>query len=197
MEHVSSVHPTGKFPEKVENLQRWARFPGWNFQTECRVSSTFLVVCTSSRSTVGHRDVPGFTTKWNNFLPIGNSTFAPTEISGFFPKKRKGKKKKAPYGTTQNMKNCFFGVTGCFPRHSQNEPNDSPLQICTAGQMHFSNEKKKIKQLVLFKLDQITRQEKFIVEPSFFTSWSITSEKCRRAHVQENRHISLSIYTSL
>ena len=36
------------------------------------------------RSTVGHRDVPGFTTKWNNFLPIGNSTSAPTEISGFF-----------------------------------------------------------------------------------------------------------------
>ena len=28
--------------------------------------------------------VPGFTTKWNNFLPIGNSTFATTEISGFF-----------------------------------------------------------------------------------------------------------------
>ena len=30
----------------------------------------------------GH--VPGFTTKWNNFLPVGNSTFATTEISGFF-----------------------------------------------------------------------------------------------------------------
>ena len=30
----------------------------------------------------GH--VPGFTTEWNNFLPIGNSTFATTEISGFF-----------------------------------------------------------------------------------------------------------------
>ena len=30
----------------------------------------------------GH--VPGFTTKWNNFLPIGNSTFATTEISEFF-----------------------------------------------------------------------------------------------------------------
>ena len=82
MEHVSSAHPTGKFPEKVKNLKGWARFPGWNFRTECRV----LVVCTSSRSTVGHRDVPGFTTKWNNFLPIGNSTFAPNEISGFFPK---------------------------------------------------------------------------------------------------------------
>ena len=60
MEHVSSVRPTGKFPEKVENLKRWARFPGWNFRTESRVPFTFLVVCTSSRSTVGHSDVPGF-----------------------------------------------------------------------------------------------------------------------------------------
>ena len=40
-----------------------------------------VVVCTSSRSTVGHRDVPGFTTKRNNFLPLGNSAFAPTEVS--------------------------------------------------------------------------------------------------------------------
>ena len=72
MEHVSSARPTGKFPEKVEN-------PGWNFRTECRVPFTFLVVCTSSRSTVEHREVPGFKTKWNKFLPIGNSTFAPTE----------------------------------------------------------------------------------------------------------------------
>ena len=60
MEHVSSVRPTGKFPEKLENLKRWARLPGWNFRTECRVPFTFLVVCTSSRSTVGHRHVPGF-----------------------------------------------------------------------------------------------------------------------------------------
>ena len=32
MEHVSSVRPTGstgKFPEKLENLKRWARFPRW------------------------------------------------------------------------------------------------------------------------------------------------------------------------
>ena len=40
MEHVSSVRPTGKFPEKVENLKRWARFPGWNFRTEFRVPFT-------------------------------------------------------------------------------------------------------------------------------------------------------------
>ena len=91
MEHVSSVRPTGKFPEKVENLKRWARFPGWNFWTESRVPFySFLVVCTSFRFTarkaVEHPDVPGFTTKRNNFLPVGNSTFAPTEIYGFFPK---------------------------------------------------------------------------------------------------------------
>ena len=42
MEHVSSVRPTGKFPEKVENLKRWARFPGWNFRTEFRVPFTPL-----------------------------------------------------------------------------------------------------------------------------------------------------------
>ena len=51
-----------------------------------RINFTFLVVCTSSRSTVVHSDVPGFMTKWNNFLPIGNSTFAPTEIFVFFLK---------------------------------------------------------------------------------------------------------------
>ena len=76
--------PLENSQKKWKNLKRWARFSGWNFRTECRVPFTFLVVCTSSRSTVGHRDVPVFTTKWNNFLPIGNSTFAPTEISGFF-----------------------------------------------------------------------------------------------------------------
>ena len=81
---VGSSH--WKIPRKSWNLKRWSRFPGWNFRTECRVPFTFLVVCTSSRSTVGHRHVPGFTTKWNNFLPVGNSTFATTEISWFFPK---------------------------------------------------------------------------------------------------------------
>ena len=35
-----SVRPTGKFSEKVENLKRWARFPGWNFRTEFRVLFT-------------------------------------------------------------------------------------------------------------------------------------------------------------
>ena len=31
MENVSLVRPAGKFPEKVENLKRMGRFPGWNF----------------------------------------------------------------------------------------------------------------------------------------------------------------------
>ena len=37
---------------------------------------TFLVICTSSRSTVGHRDVTGLTTKWNN----PGTTFYQSEI---------------------------------------------------------------------------------------------------------------------
>ena len=48
MEHVSSVRPTRKFPEKVENLKRWARFPGWNFPNGISCSIyTFLVLYTS------------------------------------------------------------------------------------------------------------------------------------------------------
>ena len=32
--NVSSARPTGKLPEKVENLKRLAFFPGWNFPNE-------------------------------------------------------------------------------------------------------------------------------------------------------------------
>ena len=96
MEHVSSVRPTGKFPEKMENLKSWARFPGRNFPNGISCSIyTFLVLYTSfncyqlgshldvpSRNGLG--TVPGFTIKQNNFLPIGKSIFVPTEISEFF-----------------------------------------------------------------------------------------------------------------
>ena len=40
-------------------------------------------------------------------------------------------------------------------------------------------------------------RKKFIVEPSFFTSWTIANEKCTRAHVQENKSIYLSIHLSI
>ena len=87
MEHVSSVRPTGKFPEKVENLKRWSRFPGWNFRRECRVPFTFLVVCTSSRSTVGHRATyrglrPNGTSFYQSEIPL----LLPPKFPGFFPK---------------------------------------------------------------------------------------------------------------
>ena len=87
MGHVSSVRPTGKFPEKVENLKRWSRFLGWNFRTECCVPFTFLVVCTSSRSTVGHRATyrglrPNGTTFCQSEFPL----LLPPKFPGFFRK---------------------------------------------------------------------------------------------------------------
>ena len=55
----------------------------WNFDlTDALPVSSSLYQFQAA--TVGHSDEPGFMTKWNNFLPVGNSTFAPTEISGFF-----------------------------------------------------------------------------------------------------------------
>ena len=34
-------------------------------------------------------------------------------------------------------------------------------------------------------------KKKFVVEPSFFTSWTIANANCTRAHVQENKSIYL------
>ena len=79
--------------QKVENLKRWARFPGWNFPNGISCSIyTFLVLYTSFNcyqlgshlsvpSGNGLSAVPGFT---YNILPIGKSISVPTEISGFF-----------------------------------------------------------------------------------------------------------------
>ena len=83
---VSSARPTGKFPEKVENRKRWARFPGWNFRTECCVPFPFLVVCTSSRFTVGHRDVPGLRPNGTTFYQSEIPLLLPPRFPGFFPK---------------------------------------------------------------------------------------------------------------
>ena len=74
-----------KIPRKSGKFKKMGLFSRLGFPNGTSFSvCTFLVVYTSSRSTVGHHDLPGFKTKWNNFLKIGNSTFAPTEISGFF-----------------------------------------------------------------------------------------------------------------
>ena len=91
MENVSSVLPTGK-SIKV------GLFSGWNVSNGISCSIyTFLVVSTSFNcyrlgshlgvpSGNGLGAVPGFTIKWNKFLPIGKSIFVPTEFSGFLPK---------------------------------------------------------------------------------------------------------------
>ena len=83
---VGSSH--WKIPRKSGKSKKVGPFSRSEFPNGISCSIyTFLVVCTSSRSTarksVEHRDVPGFTTKWNNFLPIGNSTFARTKSSVF------------------------------------------------------------------------------------------------------------------
>ena len=84
MEHVSSARPTGKFPEKVENLKRWARFPGWNFRAECRVPFTFLVVCITHgprSGTATYRGLrPNGTTFYQSEIPL----LLPPKFPGFF-----------------------------------------------------------------------------------------------------------------
>ena len=50
-----------KFPDKVENLKRWARFPGWNFRTKCRVPFMFLSVSCSLYQFQVHGRAPRLT----------------------------------------------------------------------------------------------------------------------------------------
>ena len=89
---------------------------------------------------------------------------------------------------------CF---EGCFP-HSQTQLYNSPLQICIAGRMHFSkkNKTKKLKTTGSFQIGKKPDEEKIYHWTELFTSWTIRSEKCTRAHVQENKSIYLSlVYT--
>ena len=69
------------------------------------------------------------------------------------------------------------------------------MQICIAGRMHFS---KKNSATCSFQIGtKNPKKKKFIVEPSFFTSWTIAGERCTRAHAQENKSIYVFIYISL
>ena len=93
---VNGTHFIGlshwKIPRKSGKSKKVGPFSRLEFPNRILCSIyTFLAVCTSSRSMVGHRDLPGFTTKWNNFLPIRNFTFAPTEISRNSKKTENGK----------------------------------------------------------------------------------------------------------
>ena len=80
---VGSSH--WKIPRKSGNSKKVVPFSRLEFPNgmSCSIDvSCSLYQFQVHRRAPGH--VPGFTTKWNNFLPIGNSTFATTEISGFF-----------------------------------------------------------------------------------------------------------------
>ena len=94
---VGSSH--WKIPRKSGKSKRWSRFPGWNFRTECRVPLTFLVVCTSSRSTVGHPVTyrglrPNGTTFYRSEVPL----LLPPKFPGFF------RKWKAPRNSQESEK---------------------------------------------------------------------------------------------
>ena len=89
MENVSSVRPTGKFPEKVESLKRLARFRGWNFRTEFRVPFT----------------------RFSYFMPVssvrlGSHLGVPSVITG-----------SAPYGGVRSNGTAFYlsGYPFLFP----------------------------------------------------------------------------------
>ena len=114
---------------------------------------------------------------------------------GLFTFSRSGGYKTKETYPTNSWIACF---AGCF-RHSQNQLYNSPLQICIAGRTHFSKKtKKNSKRHLLFKLEKKkTGEEKIYRWTEFFTSWTITSEKCTRAHVQENKSIYLSIYLTI
>ena len=62
----------------------------------------------------------------------------------------------------------------------------NPLKSCSRSKMLFTS-------LPQIGAKNLTKRE-FIVEPSFFTSWTIRNEKCARVHVQQNKTIYLSIY---
>ena len=80
---VGSSH--WKIPRKSGKSKKVVPFSQLEFPNG--MSCSIYVACSLYQFQVHGRapsHVPGFTTKWNNFLSIGNSTFAPTEISGFF-----------------------------------------------------------------------------------------------------------------
>ena len=85
---VGSSH--WKIPRKSGKSKKVGPFSRLEFPNGIsRVPFTFLVVCTSSRSTVGQRDVPGFTTKWTNGTTFYQSEIPlllPPKFPGFFPK---------------------------------------------------------------------------------------------------------------
>ena len=75
--------------------------------------------------------------------------------------------------------------------------DNTKWKICIVGRMYFS---KKKTQNDMSNWNKKPDDEKIYRWTEFFTSWTTTSEKCTRAHMQRNRSIyiyPLSIYLSL
>ena len=133
MEHVSWVRPTGKFPEKVENLKRWARFPGWNFRTESRVPFTFLVVCTSSRSTVGHpATYRGLRPNGTTFYQLEIPLLLPPKFPFFF---LNGKRPLCSEWQTMKM-GRWAHLSWSINKQKTTWPISSHLDLLMLGQEH-------------------------------------------------------------
>ena len=94
------------------------------------------------------------------------------------------------YGTTQNIKKKLFSVWRLIISHII-----SHCKFVLQGACTFL---KKNSATCSFQIvTKNPKKKKFIVEPSFFTSWTIAGERCTRAHAQENKSIFVFIYIYL
>ena len=72
--------------------------------------------------------------------------------------------------------------------------DNTKWKICIVGRMYFS---KKKTQNDMSNWNKKPDDEKIYRWTEFFTSWTTTSEKCTRAHMQRNRSIYIYPYISL
>ena len=104
------VCSTGKFPEKVENLKRQARFPGWNFRTKFRVPFTrfsyFIPVAIVCRQVTGPAPYWGLRSNGTTFHLSGNPFLFAPKFPDFLSKW------KTPYHLTDNFGNSGWEVNG-------------------------------------------------------------------------------------
>ena len=112
MERISSVRPTGKFPEKVENLKRWSRFPGGISER----FSYFVPVPGPWSGTATYWGLrPNGTTFYQSEIPL----LLPPKFPGFFPKW------KAPGHITGDQALFYFFFFASLLLWLEREKNDA------------------------------------------------------------------------
>ena len=121
---------------------------------------------------------------WNCFAYLILLWFA------YVKKKRTGLNAKHCRLVVNETNHCYF--MGWFP-NAKNKPNWLSFAI------HGISARSGI-LLTTFSLKKETKKrtkKRIIVDLWFLTSWTMTSENCTRAHVQQNKSIYLSIYFSV